>query len=131
MPASRILATSILVAGLALPVAGAATAAAAAPPVNPKVVIIVGPVAGTNSYRSDAESAAGAAKYTTNVVRVYSPTATWAKVQAALQGASVVIYMGHGNGWPSPYPPYQTHTKDGLGSTRRPARTTRPPVYGE
>ncbi|MFI5226593.1 MAG: hypothetical protein ACHQ3P_07960, partial [Candidatus Limnocylindrales bacterium] len=117
MPASRILATSILVAGLALPLAGAATAAAAAPPANPKVVIIVGPVAGsTSSYRSDAAAAAvEAAKYTTNVVRIYSPTATWAKVQAALQGASVVIYMGHGNGWPSPYAPYQPYTKDGLG----------------
>ena len=23
--------------------------------------------------------------------------------------------MGHGNGWPSPYPPFQTLTKDGLG----------------
>ena len=117
MLASRILATSILVAGLAVPVAGVSSAAAAAPPANPKVVIIVGPVAGsTSSYRSDAEAAAvEAAKYTTNVVRIYSPTATWAKVQAALQGASIVIYMGHGNGWPSPYAPYQTYTKDGLG----------------
>ena len=117
MPASRILATSILVAGLALPIAGAATAAAATPLANPKVVVIVGPVAGsTSSYRSDAEAAAvEASKYTNNVVRIYSPTATWTKVKAALQGASVVIYMGHGNGWPSPYAPFQTYTKDGLG----------------
>ena len=55
-------------------------------------------------------------KYTPNVVKVYSPNATWAKVKAAVVGASVVIYMGHGNGWPSPYtydPKYTT--KDGFG----------------
>jgi flagellar hook assembly protein FlgD len=117
MLASRVVAISILVAGLALPAVGAASAAAAASPSNPKVVVIVGPVGGsTSSYRSDAEAAAvEASKYTTNVVRIYSPTATWTKVRAALQGASIVIYMGHGNGWPSPYAPFQTYTKDGLG----------------
>ena len=41
--------------------------------------------------------------------------ATWAKVKAAAQGASVFVYLGHGNGWPSIYPPFQTLTKDGLG----------------
>ena len=59
---------------------------------------------------------AEARKYTTNVVKVYSPNATWSKVKAATAGASVVIYMGHGNGWPSPYTydPLYT-TKDGFG----------------
>jgi flagellar hook assembly protein FlgD len=116
MFAPRVLAASILVAGLILPVAGVAATAAAAP-ANPKVVIIVGPVGSvTSSYKSDADAAAAeAAKYTTNVVKIYTPTATWAKASAALQGASIVIYMGHGNGWPSPYPPFQTMTKDGLG----------------
>ncbi len=59
---------------------------------------------------------AEAIKYTTNVVRVYSPNATWAKVKAAVNGASIVVYLGHGNGWPSPYaydPAYTT--KDGFG----------------
>jgi flagellar hook assembly protein FlgD len=91
---------------------------AAATPVNPKVVIIVGATHDvTSKYRTYAnEVYAEAIKYTTNVVRVYSPYATWSKVQSAVNGASIVVYMGHGNGWPSPYtydPNYTT--KDGFG----------------
>ena len=37
------------------------------------------------------------------VTKVYSPNATWSKVKAAVAGANIVIYFGHGNGWPSPY----------------------------
>jgi flagellar hook assembly protein FlgD len=105
-------ASCLIVMGLAVP-----SAAATTPPANPKVVIIVGPVAGSTSYyKSDADAAAAEArKYTTNVVKVYTPHATWSKAKAALQGASIVIYMGHGNGWPSPYGPFQPYTKDGLG----------------
>ena len=44
-----------------------------------------------------------ARRYTPDVTELYSPNATWPAVRQALQGASVVIYMGHGNGWPSPY----------------------------
>jgi hypothetical protein len=90
----------------------------AAAVVGAKVVIIVGATHGsTAAYRADADVAyAEAIKYTSNVIKVYSPNATWAKVKAAVVGASVVIYMGHGNGWPSPYtydPQYTT--KDGFG----------------
>jgi flagellar hook assembly protein FlgD len=85
---------------------------------DPKVVIIVGAThSATASYRADADVAyAEARKYTSNVVKVYSPNATWSKVKAAVVGASIVIYMGHGNGWPSPYTydPLYT-TKDGFG----------------
>ena len=93
-------------------------AVAAAAPAQPKVVIIVGATHGaTASYRTYADQAyVEARKYTTNVIKVYSPNATWAKVKAAVVGANVVIYMGHGNGWPSPYtydPKYTT--KDGFG----------------
>ena len=77
-------------------------------------------------YRADADRAyAEAIKYTANVVKVYSPNATWARVKAATVGASVVIYFGHGNGWPSPYtydPKYTT--KDGFGLNARPAPAT-------
>ena len=71
---------------------------------DPKVVIIVGATGSvTPAYRADADVAyAEAIRYTSNVVRVYSPNATWATVKAAAAGASIVIYMGHGNGWPSP-----------------------------
>ncbi len=85
---------------------------------DPKVVIIVGATHGaTAGYRADADVAyAEARKYTSNVIKVYSPNATWAKVKAAVVGASIVIYMGHGNGWPSPYTyDAQYTTKDGFG----------------
>ena len=83
-----------------------------------KVVIIVGATHGdTSRYRNIADSAyAEAIQWSSNVVKVYSPNATWAAVKPALQGASVVVYLGHGNGWPSPYtydPAFTT--KNGLG----------------
>jgi len=82
-----------------------APAAAAAVPANPKIVLVVGATESTtSSYRTAMDAVyATAAKYSTNVVKVYSPNATWAAVKAALQGASIVVYMGHGNGFPSPY----------------------------
>ncbi len=94
---------SLLLAGFFVPAAGAANVAAAS--AVPKVVIVVGPSGvATNRYRSEAVKAAALArKYTPDVTEVYSPNATWPAVKAALQGASLVIYMGHGNGWPSRY----------------------------
>jgi flagellar hook assembly protein FlgD len=87
-----------------------------------KVVIIVGAVHGqTDSYRQRGDAAyAEAIKYTPNVTKVYSPYATWTKVVSATKGANIVIYMGHGNGWPSPYtydPAYTTKDGFGLNST--------------
>jgi hypothetical protein len=83
-----------------------------------KVAIIVGPAGGsTSAYRADADLAATEAlKYTSNVVKVYSPNATWDAVKAALAGASVVIYMGHGSGFPSPHSTaLQPDRQDGFG----------------
>jgi flagellar hook assembly protein FlgD len=83
-----------------------------------KVVIIVGATHGTTpAYRADADSAyATAIKYTPNVTKVYSPNATWSRVKAAVYNANIVIYFGHGNGWPSPYTYDPTYaTKDGFG----------------
>src|SRR6478609_1232597 len=94
---------ALLVVGLFAPAAFAASSAAHG--AVPKVVFIVGPAGdATNGYRAQARSAAAIARqYTPDVVEVYSPDATWTAVKDALKGASLVVYMGHGNGWPSRY----------------------------
>ena len=82
-----------------------ATAPAPAAAAGQKVVIIVGPTGPqTAQYRSFAdEEAAAAQSLGATVVKVYSPNATWANVRAAVNGANVVIYHGHGSGYPNPY----------------------------
>jgi flagellar hook assembly protein FlgD len=95
----------LIVAVLALTAPAAASVhAAKAAAGGAKVVIVVGPTgSATADYIEDATAAAAAArKWTTNVVELYTPDATWANVSDALQGASVVVYMGHGNGFPNP-----------------------------
>jgi len=96
----------------------AAPAPAAAASADPKVVLVVGATHGTTAtYRSYmGEVAATAARYSRNVVKVYSPNATWSAVRSALQGASIVVYMGHGNGFPSPYSTTPNpYTQNGMG----------------
>lgn len=104
------LALSLAVGGLAAQ-PGAVRAAA------PKVVLIVGPTGSrTASYIDAADRLASrAAKYGATVVKIYSPNATWGAVLKKAQGADLLIYLGHGNGWPSPYAPYQPYTKNGMG----------------
>ena len=87
-------------AGLA-PAANPASAAVVAK----KVAIIVGPVGSmTAGYRTRADQVAAAATAAgATVVKAYSPTATWARVRAAVNGANVIVYFGHGNGYPNPY----------------------------
>ncbi|MFN8630881.1 MAG: hypothetical protein U0838_11355 [Chloroflexota bacterium] len=82
-----------------------------------KVVIVVGPVgSSTANYRSNADIyAKQAASYGATVVKVYTPNATWSRVAAAAKGANVFIYLGHGNGWPSPYFPFSSARMDGVG----------------
>ena len=115
--ATVVFATALAVLGLIAPGPRVVSAEAATTLSSLKVVLIVGPVAGSTSYyRSDADAAAAEARrYTNNVITIYSPTATWAKVKPALQGASIVVYMGHGNGSPGPYGPFNPLTEDGLG----------------
>jgi hypothetical protein len=81
-----------------------------------KVVIVVGPVEGmTARYRADGNALATlAAGYGATVTKIYSPNATWSRVKTAAQHANVLIYLGHGNGTPSPYP-YSPMTKNGMG----------------
>lgn len=82
-----------------------------------KVVVVVGPAgSATSDYRSSAKTYASIARsYGAAVTEIYSPNATWSKVKAAAQGANLLIYLGHGNGYPSPYGTFQRLTKDGMG----------------
>jgi hypothetical protein len=82
-----------------------------------KVVVIVGPTdSNTTNYIYNAKKyAAQARSYGATVVELYSPYATWDRVRAAAQGAKVLIYLGHGNGYPSPYGVFNKYSKDGFG----------------
>jgi len=79
-------------------------------------VVIVGPSSEstTNIARAE-EFAARAEAHGMEVRRVYHPHATWENVLATIQGANLVVYFGHGNGWPSIYGSFQESTKDGFG----------------
>jgi hypothetical protein len=90
---------------------------AAAADSSAKVVIVVGATgSATSSYRNNADSAAATfAKYTSNIVKVYSPNATWAAVQSAAAGASILVYLGHGSGYPNPYNPNPVAGDNGMG----------------
>ena len=51
-----------------------------------------------------------------DVRRVFFPHATWDNVLANIQGANLVVYMGHGYGWPSPYTQQLTESRqNGMG----------------
>ena len=107
---------ALLVGGLFVPAAFAASPAAhrAVPrsssssdrPAPPRAAIA----------RRPARRPAIARQYTPDVVELYSPNATWTAVKDALKGASLVVYMGHGNGWPSRYrDSLYPITQDGFG----------------
>src|SRR5207247_2007085 len=76
------------------------------------------------------KTAAPPPSYGATVYEIYSPHATWSRVRTLSQGANVFIYLGHGNGWPSPYGPFQTYTKDGLGLNASDGSSTNK-YYGE
>ncbi len=83
---------------------GIAAPARASTPV--KVAIIVGPVGEelTPVYISLAEASATAAETRgATVARAYSPDASAENVLDAVEGANIVIYLGHGVGSPNPY----------------------------
>ena len=72
----------------------------------PKVVFIVGPAgAATNGYRAQARAAA--ASRSALHARTWSSSTRRTRPgrpsSRRSQGASLVVYMGHGNGWPSKY----------------------------
>lgn len=110
----RLTVIALATALVALTGAANPTPAAAA---GMKVVVIVGPVgSSTGNYKDNARRyAAQARSYGAHVVEIYSPNATWSRVKAAAQGANVIIYLGHGNGSPSPYGAFSKYNKDGFG----------------
>ena len=82
----------------------------------PKIVLIVGQSGRASANIAESDTIAELARsYGMDVRKVYAPNATWQNVLSQIQGAKIVVYMGHGNGWPSPYGPFQTLTKDGFG----------------
>jgi hypothetical protein len=110
-------ARALAMAALILGAGGIAMVPTVAASTPIKVVIIVGPTGtGTAGNIANAKQlAAQARSYGATVIEIYSPHATWASVVANAQGANILISMGHGNGWPSPYGPFQENTKDGFG----------------
>ena len=99
-----------------------------------KVVIVVGPAgSSTAKYLTSARAyAAQARSYGAAVTEVYTPNATWARVRSAAQGANLLIYLGHGNGWPSPHAPFDAKRKDGLGlNPYAGSGNTKTTYYGE
>lgn len=84
----------------------------------PKAVFIVGPTGSlTDQDLTDAGKMADQAEAAgMDVHRVFFPHATWENVLANIQDASLVVYMGHGYGWPSPYTSQLTESRqDGMG----------------
>ena len=77
----------------------------ASAPTRPRVVVVVGPVGTTTAgYISMGRRLADQARsYGAAVTEIYSPNATWSRVRSAATGANLLIYLGHGNGSPSPY----------------------------
>ncbi len=102
---------------LMLAVSAVAVIAPLAIAAGPKVVIVVGPVGSkTASYIDRAKAiAAQARSYGASVTEIYSPNATWTRVKSAAQGAKLFVYLGHGNGSPSPYGSLNRDKMDGLG----------------
>jgi hypothetical protein len=124
--------TVVLFIAAAFAVGGLAVDPSVAQAGGRKVVIVVGPAgSATAKYIRTARSlAAQARSYGATVYEVYSPRATWARVKSVAQGANVFIYLGHGNGSPSSYGPFNKMSKDGLGLNVT-AGSTRHKYYGE
>jgi hypothetical protein len=131
MPARPV---AVALVALCVIVSGVIAPAEAVAAGGPKVVVVVGPTGRSNAlYKREArEIVAEARRYTSNVLVVFTPNATWARVKRAAQGASIFVYFGHGNGYPSRYGPYQGRTKNGMGlDPASGANGTRHVNYGE
>jgi putative cell wall-binding protein len=90
-----------LIASFVAPAPSQAAEAAAAK----KVVVIVGPTAISEStYVGMADNVAATATAAgATVVKLYCSDATAARVATETAGANIIVYFGHGNGFPNPY----------------------------
>ncbi len=98
---ARVAVLAVVLAAAAIPFVPSPAAAASI-----RVAIIVGPVGEelTPQYIELAEMAADEAERSgATVLRAYSPKATPRRVLRAVEGANIVIYFGHGTGFPNPY----------------------------
>jgi hypothetical protein len=103
-PGRALVAGLALAAVLAAPLGAPTPAKAADTPI--KVAIIVGPMGSsqTSANRNSANNLAAAAEALgATVTKAYSPNATYSKVRAAVAGANIIVYYGHGSGYPNPY----------------------------
>lgn len=100
---ARALALALVVSATALLGALPGVAPQPAAAAAPKVAILVGPTGITDSHyhpwAKQLKATAEAAGATVDLR--YCPTPSQAK--AATNGASVIVYFGHGNGFPNPY----------------------------
>jgi hypothetical protein len=101
-----------------------------------KAVVVVGQTQGnTAGYINQANNSIVPAllSHGACVTTVYSPNAPWSAVKAAAKGANILIYLGHGSGYPNPYVSYLQPTKDdGMGLNDRMGTTsTSTYYYGE
>jgi hypothetical protein len=126
----RLIAIAAIAAVLA--VGGLATHPEAVAAAGKKVVIVVGPAgSNTSNYIYNAKKLASQARsYGATVYEIYTPHATWARVKSLSQGANLFIYLGHGNGYPSPYGAFNRYSKDGLGLNSYDGSTSHK-YYGE
>ena len=104
MPAFRLFAAAMLAMVFVAPLAAPTPARSADTPI--KVALIVGPMGSsqTSSNRQHADQIASYAQSMgATVAKAYSPNATYSKVRAAVAGANIIVYYGHGSGYPNPY----------------------------
>ncbi|MFN8620124.1 MAG: FlgD immunoglobulin-like domain containing protein [Chloroflexota bacterium] len=102
--ATRLLALAATLAVIASLVLGTGVGAVQAIAGVPKAVFIVGPSSLSGDNIAEARAGVAAARAAgAQAVLVATPNATWKAVRDALQGASFVAYLGHGNGFPNPH----------------------------
>jgi flagellar hook assembly protein FlgD len=73
-------------------------------PAPRKLVLVVGPVGSATAdfKRWGNRIAAAAESHGMQVVKIYTPCATWSRVTAEANGADLFVYLGHGSGFPRP-----------------------------